>query len=81
MSYNVAEQCDMCGKFCNPSAPGVSWSQQWSYDLSGTPDLHDPTYRCSPCTDKHGVKPTNCQGNYNGRNAISATQQEASSDE
>jgi hypothetical protein len=63
------ERCDTCGKFLLIGSPGSSWSQQWSYDYDGCPDLHDPTYRCSPCTDMRGVKPTNCQGDrYNGRN-------------
>jgi len=66
------ERCDVCGKFVSACAPGVSWSQQWSYDYDGTPDLHDPTYRCSSCTDTHGVKPTNCHGErYSGRNPLS----------
>ena len=28
--------------------------------MDGTPDLHDPTYRCSLCTDLHGIRPSNC---------------------
>ena len=39
--------------------------------MDGTPDLHDPTYRCSPCTDSHGIKSTNCnesRAKYHGRN-------------
>jgi hypothetical protein len=43
--------------------------------MDGTPDLHDPTYRCSPCTDQHGRKQTNC-GNpesYMGRIAKSGS--------
>lgn len=58
--YGYPFKCDTCGRFVKESAPGVSTSQSWSYDMSGTPDLHDPTFRCSPCTDKRGVKPTNC---------------------
>jgi hypothetical protein len=65
-------RCDRCGRFVLEDAPGVSWSQQWSYDSEGVPDLHDPTFRCSPCTDKHGIKPTNCNesngSKYHGRN-------------
>lgn len=66
------DRCDKCGRFVQQLAPGVSWCQTWSYDMSGTPDLHDPTYRCSPCTDKHGVKVTNCAHpeRYSGRNPI-----------
>lgn len=62
--------CDCCGKFVSIGAPGVSWSQQWGYDMSGCPDLYDPTFRCSPCTDKYGIAPTNCAPSYrgNGRN-------------
>jgi hypothetical protein len=66
------EKCDACGRFVNAGAPGVSWSQQWSYDMSGCPDLHDAKFRCSPCTDKWGVGWTNCAPAYggNGRNPI-----------
>lgn len=63
-------RCECCGKFVQQGGPGVSWAQQWSYDYDGTPDLHDPTYRCSPCTDKHGMRGTNCnesQSKYHGR--------------
>lgn len=63
-------RCDCCGRFIREGAPGVSWSQSWSYDYEGTPDLHDATFRCSPCTDLHGIKPTNCNesnGKYHGR--------------
>lgn len=66
-------RCDLCGRFVQEGAPGVSWAQQWSYDTDGTPDLHDPTFRCSPCTDAHGMKGTNCneaQSKYHGRNPI-----------
>lgn len=63
------ENCDRCGRFIWPNAPGVSWSQQWFHSWDG-PELDDPNYRCSPCTDKHGVAPTNCAPGYpgNGRN-------------
>lgn len=66
-------RCDMCGRFVQEGGEGVSWSQSWSYDTSGTPDLHDPAFRCSPCTDAHGIKPTNCnetQSKYHGRNPM-----------
>lgn len=64
------ERCDTCGRFVNSFAPGVSWGQEWSYDMSGCPDLHDPHYRCSPCTDNLGIPWTNCAPSYqgNGRN-------------
>lgn len=66
---NFQDRCDICGRFVSLGSPGVSWSTQWGYDMSGTPDLHDPTFRCSPCTDLHGVEPTNCVGeNWAGRN-------------
>lgn len=64
-------RCECCGRFVLPDGPGVSWACQYSYDWDGCPDLHDPTYRCSPCTDKHGLRGTNCnesQGPYHGRN-------------
>lgn len=65
-----AWKCDACGRFLNPAAPGVSWSQTWSYCMDGSPDLHDPGFRCSPCTDKFGVRDTNCAHpeRYQGRN-------------
>jgi hypothetical protein len=58
--YGYPFKCDCCGRFVRADAPGVSTSQSWSYGMDGVPDLHDPTYRCSHCTDLHGVKPTNC---------------------
>jgi len=63
-------RCDCCGRFVQGNGPGVSWAQQYSETMEG-PDLHDPTYRCSPCTDTHGMKGTNCnesQSKYHGRN-------------
>lgn len=67
--WDFRDRCDCCGKFVRANAPGVSWSTEWSYDMSGTPDLHDPTFRCSPCTDQWGIKPSNCHGShYAGRN-------------
>lgn len=69
-------RCECCGKFVQQGAPGVSWAYQWSYSSDGTPDLHDPTYRCSPCTDKHGLRGTNCnesESKYHGRNAATLT--------
>lgn len=69
------EACDICGRFVSVGGPGVSWGQSWSYDMSGTPDLHDPTYRCSSCTDKHGIVETNCAypERYHGRNKTKQT--------
>lgn len=64
-------RCDKCARFVNENGPGVSWSQDWSYDYDGTPCLHDATWRCSRCTDKHGIQPSNCdesRGKYHGRN-------------
>jgi hypothetical protein len=70
LNFGASERCDLCGRFINPNAPGVSWSQSWGYCMDGSPDLYDPTYRCSPCTDAAGVKPSNCATGYpgNGRN-------------
>jgi hypothetical protein len=37
--------------------------------MAGEPNLHEPEFRCSPCTDKDGIRETNC-GNpagYQGR--------------
>lgn len=63
------DRCDTCGRFVSYNGPGVSWSQTWGYDMDGTPDLHDPRYRCSPCTDKIGPRGTNCAHpeRYSGR--------------
>lgn len=68
--FQTNDRCELCGCFLNPSAPGVSWSQSWGYCMDGSPDLYDPTYRCSACTDKAGIRPTNCVAGYpgNGRN-------------
>lgn len=55
------ENCVSCGKFISVNAPGVSGSQTWGYDMSGCPDLHDPRYRCAPCTDRLGPMTTNCK--------------------
>lgn len=65
--FDWPEHCDRCGRYLNTNATGVSWCQTY------TPphDLNDPTYRCSPCTDKFGIKPTNCNESerpYHGRN-------------
>ncbi len=66
----MGERCDICGRFVSQNAPGVSWSQSWGYCMDGSPDLYDPTYRCSACTDEYGVRPSNCAASYpgNGRN-------------
>lgn len=64
-------RCNKCGRYVNDGAPGVSWAQSWSTGWGGVPDLHDPGFRCSPCTDKHGIPPTNCnetERKYHGRN-------------
>lgn len=59
MSRSHVEKCDCCGRFIKFGA-GVSWAQTWSYDLNGCPDLHDPKFRCAPCTEKNGPRETNC---------------------
>lgn len=60
-------RCDACGRFLSEGAPGVSWSQWWSYEMDGTPNLHDPIFRCSTCTDAYGIPPTNCAPAYPGQ--------------
>jgi len=60
MRYDTTERCDVCGRFVNCGAPGVSWSQTWGYSMDGTPDLHDPRFRCAGCTAKEGPRETNC---------------------
>lgn len=68
--WQLPERCDCCGRFVRQDAPGVSASQTWQYSMDGTPDLNDPVYRCSPCTDKHGIRETNCHNpeSYRWRN-------------
>jgi len=71
----MRERCNMCGRYVSPNGPGVSWSQNWSTGWGGTPDLHDPAFRCSPCTHKHGVAESNCNpaaGPWSGRNPARA---------
>ena len=69
-----AFNCDRCGQFTNPKAPGVSFSRTWWNDGYGG-ELRDPEFRCSPCTDKHGIGFTNCAPAFpgNGRNPLEAT--------
>jgi hypothetical protein len=66
----MRDHCDRCGRFVRLDGPGVSWAQTWGYDFYGTPDLHDPHYRCSRCTDEQGPLATNCAHpeRYSGRN-------------
>lgn len=64
--FDWYNRCEICGRFVNPGGPGVSWRVTWSWS-GGTPCLDDPSYRCSPCTDAHGVGPTNCADSYPGR--------------
>lgn len=54
-----AQKCTTCGKFMSYK-PGASWAQNWSYDMSGEPDLHDPVWQCVDCTTKYGLLDTNC---------------------
>lgn len=80
MSFHIQDRCDACGHFIKYDAPGVSWSQTWSYAMDGTPDLHDPIYRCGPCTEKNGALETNC-GNperYKGRNPAASSRENKS---
>ena len=73
--FGFLDRCECCGRFVSIGAEGVSWSQTWSYQMDGTPELNDPRYRCSSCTDKFGIGWTNCAPSYpgNGRN-LSPTQ-------
>jgi hypothetical protein len=62
------ENCIDCGRFIWPLGPGVSWCRTYTHM-----DLNDPTYRCSPCTDKHGLRESNCNpaaGPWSGRNPM-----------
>lgn len=63
---DTRDRCDTCGRFVRPFAPGVSWSQSYTFMT-----LNDMRYRCSPCTDEHGIEPSNCNpaaGPWCGRN-------------
>ncbi len=67
-------RCCSCGRFIS-IRPGVSWGQSWSYDMDGTPNLHDPLWHCAECTDAYGPPPSNCTPEYQG--VIEAVQEEA----
>lgn len=71
--YGCAFNCDRCGRFMNPDAPGASFSRVWYQDGYGG-ELQDPEFRCHPCTEKHGVGYTNCAPTFpgNGRNPLPA---------
>jgi len=79
--FLLPERCEFCGRFVSQDGPGVSWRQTWSYDMDGTPNLHDPRYRCSPCTDVHGIGATNCANpsRYSGRNPLNPAESSAGS--
>lgn len=66
-------RCRRCGRYVNPVAPGVSSWQSWTYCMDGSPDLNDPVFQCSPCTDKNGYEFSNCHppSAYQWRNPIS----------
>lgn len=67
----MRERCDSCGRYVSPGGQGVSWCQTYSGMW-----LNDPTYRCSPCTDRLGVGESNCNpesGPWSGRNPMEAT--------
>ena len=50
--YGMTFNCDCCGHFLNPCAPGVGWVQ--------VPDCGPPIsygeerYRCVKCVERHG---------------------------
>lgn len=60
MKLYQTEKCQSCGQFMSCGEVGASWAQSWSYSMDGTPDLHDPEWQCSKCTEKHGRLTTNC---------------------
>ena len=45
--------CDCCGRFTVPGAPGSSWVMVPSIDVPGW-DYGDERERCPRCTEKHG---------------------------
>lgn len=68
----MRDRCNMCGRYVRLNAPGVAWVQTYSGF-----DLNDPSYRCSPCTDKFGEMQSNCNpaaGPWSGRNPIEASE-------
>lgn len=73
--YQLPERCLSCGRFVAVGSPGTSWSQTWSYEMDGSPNLNDPRWQCAPCTDKYGIPDTNCANpdRYRGRIAIEPT--------
>jgi hypothetical protein len=59
-------RCDLCGRYVDPVALGVSWR----VDFGKYGELQQ-YYRCSPCTDEYGVQPSDPAGNglpFYGRN-------------
>ncbi len=58
MSYPTPPNCDRCGRFTIPGAPGTSWVCVPYSDVSSG----DERNRCAPCTKKHG--PAQAFGDY-----------------
>jgi hypothetical protein len=50
--------CDCCGRFVLPGAPGTSWVRVPSTDVN----YGDERDRCARCTEKHG--PALCSPEY-----------------
>lgn len=50
MTYPMLPNCDRCGRFTLPGAPGTSWVHVPDSDVS----MGDDRERCASCTAKHG---------------------------
>jgi hypothetical protein len=79
---DMRHRCQSCGRYMTPGAPGVSSWQTWGYCMDGSPDLHDPVFQCSLCTDKNGYQHSNCHPPeaYQWRNPPAARPTEAKDD-
>lgn len=55
---SLLPNCDKCGRFVLPGAPGTSWVMVPSTDVN----FGDERDRCARCTEKHG--PALCSPDY-----------------
>lgn len=58
MGAALLPNCDKCGRFTLPGAPGTSWVHVPDSDVS----MGDDRERCARCTAKHG--PVRSNGDY-----------------
>jgi hypothetical protein len=57
---NALPNCDRCGRFMLPGAPGTSWVMVPEADCN--PGGGDERDRCARCTEKYG--PATCSPQY-----------------